>query len=95
MADYLMVRLRTTNYEQWYKLFTGCAVERKALGCKGGMIFRDTVEIDKVTVLLMWEHAGARQFINSFDIKNALEQIGVLRHDQAFEYLDMVEMVAS
>ena len=50
MTDYLMVRLRTTNYEQWHKLFTSCAVERKALGCKGGMTFRDAVEIEICTI---------------------------------------------
>lgn len=95
MNDYVLVRLLTSDYEAWKKLFDGCALERKALGCKGGLVFRDADDKAKVTVMFMWEHQGARQFLESFDIKNALEQIGVLRQNHSFEFLDIVEIVDS
>ncbi len=95
MADYLLVRLRTSNFVEWKARFEKRALERKVLGCKGGMIFHDNTDSAKVMILLKWDHAGAQQYVASLELMDDLDQIGVVQQVETYEYLSLIETVAS
>lgn len=88
--QYLVIRLSTRRFDEWESQFNGRAVERKVLGCKNTMILRDSYDPLRVTVLMEWDHTGARQYIRSLKQGDESNQTGAARPDHVYEFVESV-----
>lgn len=81
----ILVRHKVKDFAQWKQLFDEHAGARKTHGSKGGLVFRNADDPSEVVVLLEWKDlAAARKFTQSDDLRQRMEQAGVV--DQADIY---------
>lgn len=90
---YVLVRHKVADYEKWKSVFDEHATMRKASGSKGGRLFRNANDPNETVILLEWDGLErARQFVQSPDLKEAMERAGVA--DQpTIVFLEEVEQV--
>lgn len=93
--QYLVIRLRTKHFDQWNDQFNGRALERKVLGCKNTIILRDSYDPSRVTVLMEWEHTGAKQYFHSLEQCDGSNQTWTDHSDHVFEFLESVGVPVS
>ena len=78
---YLLVRHKVMDYEQWKSAFDAHSVTRQANGSRGGQLFRNATDPDELIVLLEWHDLEqARQFAGSEDLREVMQQAGVVDH---------------
>ena len=78
---YLLVRHKVTDYEKWKSAFDAHSVTRQANGSRGGQVFRNATDPDELIVLLEWHDLEkARQFARSEDLREVIQQAGVVDH---------------
>jgi heme-degrading monooxygenase HmoA len=75
---YLLVRSKVEDYTKWWSVFDEMGANRKALGSKGGYIFRNADDPNEVVVLLEFKELdSARQFTQSANLREAMKRAGV------------------
>jgi heme-degrading monooxygenase HmoA len=78
---YLLVRHKVTDYEKWKSAFDAHSLTRQANGSRGGQLFRNATEPNELIVLLEWHDLEkARQFAHSEDLREVMQQAGVVDH---------------
>jgi heme-degrading monooxygenase HmoA len=88
---YVLVRHRVKDYTAWKPFFDQHSHAREDAGSKGGYVFRDTADPQNVLILLEWDDmAKARQFIESVNLQEVMEQSGVAGKPEVF-FLEMTE----
>lgn len=83
--SYLIIRHEVEDYAKWKPLFDDHAATRKALGCKGGRLFRSTEKPSEVVIAFEWENLDkAREFTQSDDLRKTMEKAGVIGKPEFF-----------
>jgi uncharacterized protein (DUF1330 family) len=76
---HLLVKLKIEEYAKWKPVFDEVGVTRKAASSKGGYVFRNIDDSNEVVVLLEFEDLEkTRQFVESEDLKQAMQRAGVM-----------------
>jgi heme-degrading monooxygenase HmoA len=75
---YVLVRHKVQDYAKWKPVFDEHGVARKASGSKGGQLFRNADDPNDLAILLEWDDVKkARQFVQSEELKQAMQRAGV------------------
>ena len=75
---HILVRHKVADFDKWKSVFDEHSTMRKDNGSKGGVVFRSSDDPNEVVVLLEWENLEkARQFVQSEDLKQAMQRAGV------------------
>jgi quinol monooxygenase YgiN len=92
---YVLIRHKVEDYAKWKSVFDEHGPARKASGCKGGQLLRSADNPNELVILLEWnEIANARQFVQSDDLRQAMQRAGVTGQPDVF-FLDEVEKPAA
>jgi uncharacterized protein (DUF1330 family) len=82
----MLVRHKVEEYAKWKPEFDEHGATRKAIGSKGGYLFRNIDDPNEVVVLIdMVDLQKAREFVQSEDLREAMQKSGVA--DQPDVYL--------
>jgi heme-degrading monooxygenase HmoA len=88
---YLLVRHKVSDYARWKPIFDEHGAFRKANGCKGGELFRNSADPNELVILFEWDDLGkARQFAQSQGLREAMQRAGVADQPDIF-FLESVE----
>ncbi len=75
---YIPIRLKVEDYARWRPVYDEHGATRKASGCKGTHVFRNAENPNEIVALLEWDELeNARQFIQSEDLREAMQRSGV------------------
>jgi len=76
---YVLIRHKIEDYAKWRPEYDEHgASRRKASGCKGTHVFRNSENPNEIVILLEWDELeNARQFIQSEDLREAMQRAGV------------------
>jgi heme-degrading monooxygenase HmoA len=76
---YLLVQLKVQDFARWKAVFDEHGSMRGASGSKGGHVFQSADDPNAVVVVLEWDDLSkAREFIQSADLRQAMERSGVI-----------------
>ncbi len=91
---YLLVRHKVEDYAKWKRAFDEHAATRQTGGSKGGQLFRSSDDPNEVVGLFEWDDLEkARQFVQSEDLRQAMESAGVSDQPDIY-FLDKIEDVS-
>jgi heme-degrading monooxygenase HmoA len=66
------------DYAAWKAMFDEHGAARRAAGSTGGRLFRNSDDPSELVILLEWDNLDrARQFVQSDDLRQAMERAGV------------------
>jgi uncharacterized protein (DUF1330 family) len=83
---WMLVRHKVEEYAKWKPAFDEHGAARKAIGSKGGYLFRNVDDPNEVVVLIdMVDLQKAREFVQSEDLRESMQKSGVA--DQPDVYL--------
>ena len=75
---YLLIRHKVQDYATWKSVFDEHGDARKAAGSKGGYLLRSADDPNELVIMLEWDDLGkARQFVESAELRQAMERAGV------------------
>ncbi len=75
----VLVHHKVRDFASWKPVFEAHGGARKAAGSKGGLLFRNAADPNGVVVLLHWDDlTKARRFVESDDLRQAMERAGVV-----------------
>lgn len=76
---YILVRQKVEDYTKWKTVFDENRATRKQGGSEGGWVFQSSNDPNEVVVLLKWDNPdNANKFLQSPELKKAMEQAGVV-----------------
>lgn len=76
---HVIVRHKVADYGRWKESFDSHLASRKAAGEVGSRILQSVDDPREVTILLDWDSLErARKFAGSDDLKQAMQQAGVV-----------------
>ena len=91
---FMLVRHKVKNYDKWKPVFDEHAAARKAGGSRGGRLFRSADNPNEIVIMFEWESLEkARKFVQSEDLRKAMEQAGVIDKPDIY-FLDEIEQVS-
>lgn len=91
---FVFIRAEVEDYERWKPVFDEGAAARRDAGSQGGQLFRDAENPNVVYHLLEWDIDRARQFRDSPDLAEKMEEAGVTGPPTIF-FMDKVEELSS
>ncbi|OGM11216.1 hypothetical protein A2Z22_00665 [Candidatus Woesebacteria bacterium RBG_16_34_12] len=90
---HVLIRHKVKDYKKWKSVFDEHIDFRKAGGEKGGQVFRNIDNTSEVITVLKWDTIEkARKFIESVDLKKAMEKAGVDGKPEIY-FLEEVELI--
>ena len=76
---YILVKQKVEDYSKWKAVFDENRSNRKQGGSEGGWVFQSSNDPNEVVVLLKWDNPeNAKRFLESDELKKAMEQAGVV-----------------
>lgn len=88
---YLIVRHQVENFDKWKPLYDEHGAVRKQSGCKNEQLLRDSEDPNDLFILFEWDSIeNARRFMQSEDLKQAMQNAGVIGTPE-FHFLELVE----
>jgi heme-degrading monooxygenase HmoA len=76
--EHIVIRHRVEDYAKWKEMYDGEGTRAKACGSKGARLFRNADDPNELVVLLKWDDLDkARQFVQSEELKDAMQRGGV------------------
>ena len=88
---YMLVRHKIQDYAKWKPVFDEHGSTRKTSGSKGGHLFRNADNPNELILLFEWDDLKkARQFVQSEDLRKAMERAGVSDKPDIF-FLEEIE----
>ena len=91
MKPHTLVRHKVKDFDTWKQGFDASADLRRSHGAEKGHLFRNADNPDEVFILLHWDDmASARAFSHSEELREAMEESGVVGRPDVF-FLDEVE----
>jgi heme-degrading monooxygenase HmoA len=88
---YMLIRHKVADYVKWKPVFDEHGRTRKASGSRGGYLFRNADDPNETVILLEWDDlAKARQFVESEDLRQAMQRAGVADRPDVY-FLDEAE----
>jgi uncharacterized protein (DUF1330 family) len=92
---YILIRHKVEDYTKWKPVFDEHGAARKAIGSKGGYLFRNTDDPNEVVMCLEVDDLDkARQFVESEDLRQAMERSGVADQPDIY-FLDLDDKPAA
>jgi quinol monooxygenase YgiN len=90
---HVLVRHKVSDYNSWKDAFDAHLSTRKRAGETGFRVFHNADDPREVVLLLDWESMeGARKFMTSEDLRNAMAKAGVVGVPEV-HYLEDVRTV--
>jgi heme-degrading monooxygenase HmoA len=90
---HVLVRHKVSDFNRWKDAFDSHLNTRKRGGETGFHMFHNVDDPREVVLLLDWESAeGARKFMTSDELRNAMEKAGVIGSPEV-HYLEDVRSV--
>ncbi|NIQ40124.1 MAG: cyclase [Proteobacteria bacterium] len=90
---YVLIRHKVEHYATWKSVFDEHGSARKAIGSKGGHLFRTVDDPNELVILLELDDlAKAREFVQSEDLRQAMQRSGVSDQPDIY-FLEQVERV--
>ena len=91
---YVLVRHKVADYAKFKSIFDEHGAVRKASGFKGHHLFRNADDPNELVILLEGDDLEkARQFGQSEDLRQSMQQAGVIDQPDMY-FLDEVERVS-
>ena len=88
---WIFVRHKVQDYAKWKPVFDEHGSTRKAIGSKGGYLFRNIDDPNEVVMFLEADDLEkAREFIQSEDLREAMQRSGVADQPDV-HFLDLVD----
>ena len=88
---HILVRHKVQDYAKWKPVFDEHGATQRAGGSRGGYLFRNADDPNEVVALIEWDDlAKARNFVNSADLREAMERAGVSDQPDIY-FLDEIE----
>jgi uncharacterized protein (DUF1330 family) len=88
---YILVRHKVEDYTKWKPVFDEHGAARKTIGSKGGYLFRNIDDPNEVVMYMEVDDLEkARQFVQSEDLRQAMERSGVADQPDVY-FLDLVD----
>jgi heme-degrading monooxygenase HmoA len=82
---YVLLHTSVEHYDQWKDAFDEFEHKRDNAGSKGGFVFRNVDDANQVTILLKFANLKkARAFVNSDELRDAMQRSGVKGPPNAF-----------
>lgn len=76
---HVLAHLKVKDFASWKAVFEGNSEMRATAGSKGGTVFQNPDDTNEVIILLEWDDLDrARSFAGSAQLKEAMEQAGVV-----------------
>jgi uncharacterized protein (DUF1330 family) len=89
--SYILIRHKVEDYSKWKPVFDEHGAVRKAAGSKGGYLFRNIDDPNEVVMYMEVDDVEkARQFVQSEDLRQAMERSGVADQPDVY-FLDLVD----
>lgn len=89
----LLVRHKVHDYAKWKPIFDEVGSTRQANGSRGGRLFRNADDLNELVAILEWDDLEkARQFVQSDDLREAMQRAGVADRPDVY-FLEEVEAV--
>ena len=86
---YILIRHKVKDYTKWKPAFDEHGAARKAVGSKGGYLLRNIDDPNEVVMFMeMDDLEKARQFVQSEDLRQAMERSGVADQPDIY-FLDL------
>jgi quinol monooxygenase YgiN len=90
---YLLIRHKVADYSKWKPIYDQHATTRKTSGGQGAQLFRNATDPNELVILFEWDDLErARQFAQSEDLRQAMQQAGVADQPDIY-FLEEVEHV--
>jgi len=88
---YLIIRHKVKDYAKWKPAYDEHGATRKANGSKGAHLFRNANDPNELVILFEWDDLKkARQFAQSQDLREKMQQAGVVGTPDIF-FLEEIE----
>lgn len=89
----VLVRHKVRDYATWKVFFDEHGTTRQASGSGGGRLFRNAYEPNEIVILLEWDDLDkARQFVQSTDLRETMQQAGVVDQPDIY-FLEEAEAI--
>ncbi|NIM95614.1 MAG: cyclase [Anaerolineales bacterium] len=90
---YVLIRHKVEDYAKWKPVFDEHGEARRASGSKGGHLLRNIDDPNELVMLFeMDDLEKARQFVQSEDLRQAMQRSGVSDEPDLY-FLEQVERV--
>ena len=90
---YLLIRHKVADYSKWKPIYDQHATTRKVSGGQGAQLFRNATDPNELVILFEWDDLErARQFAQSEDLRQAMQQAGVADQPDIY-FLEEVEHI--
>ena len=88
---FLVIQHRVENFEKWKPIYDAHGFVRKQFGCKNEQLLRNNEDPNDLFILLEWDNiTNARKFMQSQDLRQAMEKAGVIGTPD-FQFLEQIE----
>jgi uncharacterized protein (DUF1330 family) len=88
---WILIRHKVEDYAKWKPVFDEHGAARKAIGSKGGYLFRNIDDPNEVVILVEGDDLQkAREFVQSEDLREAMQRSGVADRPDVY-FLDEVD----
>ena len=75
---YVLFHTKVEDYAKWKPVFDEHGAARQAAGSKGGYLFQSADDPNELVIIFEWDNLEkARQFVQSDDLRQAMERSGV------------------
>ena len=91
---FVFFRTKVADYDKWKPVFDQDAADRGAAGSTGGQLFRDDSDPNTVYILFEWDLDKARQYGQSENLANKMQQAGVVGRPDIF-FMNEVAQLSS
>ncbi len=90
---FVYIKHQVANFKNWRELYDGHRQTRKEKGCLEEWLFQKFDDENDVTILFAWDNEDrAREFIQSQDLKDAMQKAGVMQKPE-IRFLNQVENI--
>jgi len=88
---WIFVRHKVEDYAKWKSVFDEHGATRKAIGSKGGYLFRNIDDPNQIVMFIEVDDLEkAREFIQSEDLRESMQRSGVADKPDVY-FLDEVD----
>ena len=92
---YVLVRLKVADYTTWKPMFDEGEMGRRAVGSKGGSVFRNADDPNEVFILMeVADLEQARQAARSEELRQSMQRAGVADQPDLY-FLEEVDRPAA
>ena len=85
---YIFMRSKVEDWAKWKPIYDEHGATRKAAGCEGTHVFRNSADPNEVFIILRWDSLeNARRFTESQDLRETMSRAGAVGQPDVY-FLD-------